>query len=593
MTLTYSSSRAAVRSMKRHEQNREARGMARTLPGQKVMAAMLPQRGYNFPSWSQDRIAQIWHLKNWVGACIDKLAMLTAQLVPNAAYVDSRPQSTQKGFSPYQQQLEGFRTGARRIQQYDCAGYNFTAHPYHAKALGVIKPHEELKPIEANHPLRRLIENPNQWDTQYDHDYELCMFQFLCGVAYDWAVPNPDFPDYPGELWCIPSHWVWPRTGGGQVVSPNHPFADEIIEYYEIHPYGGLGNTGAVIRLPPDQVIRYAFKSPISKVDGYAKTTMGAFWIDTDDSIAQSQRSMMTNGVWPSFWIELGEGMEDPTDDMIDRMKAKLLSRLGGENRFGAPFIAPPGSVPHPLVFPPNAMAFGESGDQSRNRIISLMGLNLPIMGLSENQTFGSVLASLMSVSCHTLKPYLTSVGQTKTKFLASKFGSNLRIWYDDPTPVDPDQLNNDLETDAKNGWIVPNEARAVRGRPAYAHGGDDPLVNGPGGLIPLPLNAGVDLSGLADLVPLLGKQENPAAEEEEAEAGLGSPQVDEPNSKPSKRLKSYGPMSRLPAVLKTSINGHAPRPTVVKALSEVRKAPLDILDLAAQFQAELLEAMA
>src|ERR1700722_732276 len=547
--------RSAARSMIRAEQKRQVRSAIRgTATGEKIMGALMPGRGYAFPGgWSQDRIAQVQHMKDWTGVCIDKLASLCAQLVPNcAAVVVGNPKSRQKGYSPYRQQLDGLATGVRKIQRYDCAGYSFSNHPYHAKALGVIKPEEELEPLASRHPLRRLIESPNDWDTQYDHDYELVMFQYLCGVAYDWAVPESyhwedhkdfstpvadgPFGDYPQELWCIPSHWVWPRSSGGSLVSPEHPNADKLIEYYEIRPWGGLGTAG-VIRIPPEQIVRYAFKSPINKVDGWARTQMGAAWIDTDDSIATCQRSMMTNGIYPSFWLEMGEGFSDLTDDQVDRVEAKIYAKLGGENRFGRPFISSQGTKPHPLVFPPNQYAFADSGDQSRNRIIALFGLNLPVLGMSESQTFGAVLANLMWVSVHTLKPLLTANGQTKTKFLARYFSTPqrpLKVWYDDPTPIDPQQLNLDISCDVASGSIVPNEIRLLRGRPPYEHGGDDPIL--PMGSIPMPLNTGQDLSDLAELVPLLGRQENPAAEEEEAEAGLGSPQVEEPNGGPSKR---------------------------------------------------------
>ena len=45
-------------------------------------------------------------------------------------------------------------------------GHSFlTMGEYRSKALSVVKPHEELEPVEPWHPLRRLIENPNPVDT--------------------------------------------------------------------------------------------------------------------------------------------------------------------------------------------------------------------------------------------------------------------------------------------------------------------------------------------------------------------------------------------------------------------------------------------
>ncbi len=497
--------RSVIRNQMKALRREQARQVRAAAPGEKMMAALNPNRGYSWTTWTQDRQKQVQHLKNWVGVCIDKLASLRAQLVPNVAYVrKAKNQNTQKRF------VDGTRLAPP--QRMDFGGHTFTSD-YRRKALGgVIKPHEEIEPVEDDHPIMRLIKSPNAWDTQYDHDYELDIFKWLCGNSYDWMVPHDTYSQYPKELWCMPANWVWPRTGTGEVVDPDNPFADRIVAYYEVRPWPG-GSWGP-IRIPPDQIIRYQFKSPISKIDGWARTQMAANWIDADDSIAKSQFAQMSNAAMPSFWLELGEGYEDPTDDQIDRIGAKFTGRYTGEYNMGKPFIGPPGTTPHPLSFPPLHMAYGEAMEQSMDRIIAAFGLSKSILGMNDDMTFGSVLASLQSVCQNTLKPLLAATGQTLTKFLASKFGSDIRIWFDDPTPIDPQQLNLDLAQDLACAAVTPNEVRMIRGRMPYAHGGDDPLVPGPGGLIPLPLNTGYDLSGYADMVPLLGRQDNPAAKE-------------------------------------------------------------------------------
>lgn len=543
MVPPYSVARGMVRTQML---KRAQAAQMRAQRGERMIGSLLPWRGYSGQTgWDADPYTQIQHLKNWTGVAIDLIAKLCAQLVPNVAWVrQSRTPNTQKwGRHDYS-----------RIKHFQLDGASWLSGTYRRKALGnAVKEHEEVELCPPNHPLCKLIETPNAWDTQFDHDYELIMFQFLCGVAYDWAVPHGwsrespygsgPFADYPRELWCIPSHWVWPMTANGEHVSPNHPNADRLIEYYQIWPYGSRGGAGGM-KIPPDQIIRYAFKSPVNKVGAYAKTILGRNWIDADDSIAKSQMAQMSNGAFPSFWLELGEGFEDPTDDQIERVEAKFSQRYMGEYAMGRPIIAPPGTVPHPMNFPPIQMAYGEAQDQSRDRILALMGVPKAALGLSEGQTFGSVLATMFGMGAFSLNPLLVANGQTKTKFLAAKFStpsSPLRIWYDDPAPVDPEQLNRDIETDAKNLAITPNEIRAIRGREPYANGGDDPVGPGPGGMIPIPLQTGEDLSWIAENVPLMGRQENPASEEEEQEAGVGVEKPNgKPNGKPSKRFKSF-----------------------------------------------------
>jgi hypothetical protein len=76
--------------------------------------------------------------------------------------------------------------GSYEIQGFGGTGADsyLTVGEWRSKALSVIKPHEELEPLENEHPLRQLIENPNPIDTYFDITYELNMFEELCGVSY-------------------------------------------------------------------------------------------------------------------------------------------------------------------------------------------------------------------------------------------------------------------------------------------------------------------------------------------------------------------------------------------------------------------------
>jgi 2'-5' RNA ligase/phage portal protein BeeE len=381
---------------------------------------------------------------------------------------------------------------------FSSGGHSFlTIGEYRSKALSVIKPHEELEPLEADHHLRRLLENPNKYDTTFDLFYEAQMFDELCGVDYIWMVPN-DF-GVPCELWVIPSHWVWPKTGGGQYVDVYNPHADELIQYYEVRPWGGMGSAG-ILYLPPDQVLCTRWKSPINKIDGYSKLAAGARWIDSEESITNSRWSQFQNVARPEFWVELGPGYEDPDDDRISRIEAKFASKIQGEFNYGKPVITPPGAKITPLSFNPAEMAYVGSEEQIRDMILSLFAVPKAAVGIAEGMTYGSVLAVLATLCSQCLNPRLLMRGQALTKHLGSRWstpGRSVRIWYDDCVPADPAQVNADLQADERFLAVTPNEVRALRGRKPYEYGGDDPFYSGK----PVPINTGEDLSRFNRLV--------------------------------------------------------------------------------------------
>lgn len=345
----------------------------RATRGERVLGSLIPSRGLGYPGgWSQDRIEQVLHMKNWTYIAIDALACLIAQLVPNMAYVSysQKPKEIKK--NRVSQSIWRDRTltlPEKWAAPTDVNTSRFSIPGYYAKALSVIKPHEELEPLEWDHPLRRLIENPNPVDTSFDLLYELDMFLELCGVAYLWAVPsglvNPVTGSLiPAELWVIPSHWVWPRTGGqrSEYVSPEHPFADRLIEYYEIRPWGMMGSSG-VLRFPPNEVLMFNWKSPLNKIDGYSKLAAIASWIDTEESIGKSRWSQMMNQARSEVHIEMPADFEDPDDNRIARIEAKFMAKYQGEYNYGKPMFTPAGVKVTPLSFSPTEMAYFQCCD--------------------------------------------------------------------------------------------------------------------------------------------------------------------------------------------------------------------------------------
>lgn len=534
--------------------------------GERIIGSMFPNRGIGWPGgWTQDRGEQVQHYRNWTYVAIGAIMRQIAQLLPSMARVKHHKTPGSK-VQKYGHSDFGYFGGSRTVS--GLGGTYITNGAYYHKSLGdVVKPDEELEPLEHDHPCRRLLENPNPLDTSFDLLSELDLFLELCGVAYLWAIPN-DF-GVPSELYVIPSHWVWPRTGGDKVINPENPYADRLIQYYEVRPWLGMGSAHTIY-LPPDEVLMFPWKSPINKIDGYSTLWACGMWMDMEESITKSRWSQFSNQALPSVWIELNDQFDDPNDDQIERIAAKFMAKYQGEFNQGKPLFTPAGAKVTPLSFNPQEMMYVEAEEQIRDMILSAFQVPKAVVGISNEMTFGSVLATLANFCSSCINPRLMMLGQRLTKFLAPKFhrGDEIRIWWDDCSPADPTQINADLTTDMQCHTRTPNEMRQVRGLKPYKHGGDDPLIQGPGGVIPLPINTGEDLTDLAELVPILGEGQSSPEEQQMADMGmepgdgggaeadggipgLMMPAVEEPNSEPSKEItkrlplhKGYGPHS-------------------------------------------------
>lgn len=346
----------------------------RASPGEFVMGTLIPNRTYGWGGWGQvNRLEQVMHLKNWTYVAVDTIASSIGGITPNMAYVSdvAKPGVTTK--AGYRGMMNARNKGFGGSFEISSGGHSFlTIGEYRSKALSVVKPHEELEPLENDHRLRELFDNPNPQDTAYDLLYELDMFLELCGVTYLWIIPSATGEI--AEMWVIPAHWVWPRTGSGNYFNPaqldNNPHADELIAYYEVRPYGGYGSAG-ILKFPPNEVIMIRKKSPLDKIDGYSPLAAVAQWIDTEESISKSRWAQFINMARPEFHVELGEGYNDPDDNQIARLESKFLYKIQGEANYGKPVITPPGAKITPLSFNPTEMAYFQCLDSETECLTS------------------------------------------------------------------------------------------------------------------------------------------------------------------------------------------------------------------------------
>lgn len=375
-------------------------------------------------AWTDSRIMQVRAFKTWTYVAIDRIATKVCHRAPNVSQIMLG--------TPSEPALKALNWLLRRKAL--------------TRSISTLQPTEYLKPVRATHPLVRLMRDPNLPDTGWDLWYETVMFLLLTGNAYWWTPRGP--LGLPNALWVLPSHWVWPVQG-----------ADRLIDAYELRPVEG---NYLKITLPADEVIHFKKKSPISKIDGYAPLTACANWHDVEESVYTSQQTAYKNGVFPTVSVQFDGTMNDPTTQQLARIEQKFLARYAQEMNSNRPLFLPPGVSVKPLSIKPNEMVFGETIQNTRDNILSEFGVPKAVVGLTQDEDPHKA----QQVFCgQTINPICEYLGQVITEKLAWQYDDNLRVWWEDFTPDDPRQLNEDIKTDALVGGISTNEVRILRGR--------------------------------------------------------------------------------------------------------------------------------
>jgi len=367
--------------------------------------------------WRDNRHEQVNTFKHWVYIAIDRIASKIATQIPNVSYLTT----TDKKISERQRR----------------------------KALTPLLSYQTLKNCEDNHPLVRLLRDPNEPDTSYDLFYETILFLGLTGNAYWWVPKNK--LGVPSAIWVVPSHWMWPIIG-----------KNKFYEAWELRPTEGNYMRRTI---PAEEIIHFRYKSPLSKIDGFSKLTAGNQWIDVQDSVNRSKHQAYKNGSFPTVAVQFDGSLNDPSDEQLRRIEQKFIARYVGEMNSNRPLFLPPGVKVAPLTIEPNKMVFGDTAQETRDNILALFGVPALIAGIMEGMTYGSIGAAQAGFCSLTLAPLCYFLGQVMTEKLAWEFDENLKIWWDDFTPDDPAQTDREIKTSLMAGAISPNEIRILQGR--------------------------------------------------------------------------------------------------------------------------------
>jgi len=415
--------------------------------GERTLASLWPS-GIGYPGgWSSNRLEQARHYRHWVYVGVRAIANEVARAKPQVCFQlspDAQKQGTNKHY---------YTANADWSPRYSNA---YTRY-FYQKALNNQQQGMMLEPAAPDHPLVRLLANPNGPDTGFDFYYELIMFLCLTGNGFVWVVPNG--LGLPAELWVIPSHWVVPIAGD-----------DGLIAQYAVRPFGTGGGRGQLL-IPAEEILHVKEKNPLNKIDGMSPLQAGAEWIDTTESVTRSQWVHFKEGAWPGVHIKVPG---DPTDEELDRIYARFISRFSGELNHGKPIVTSHGAEVKRLTHTPMEMNYINSAAELRDCTLALLGVPKGVVGLEPGGDNISAYAPLRQFCRFTISPILMRLGATFTEKLGTRYPGKPIVWYADPTPDDPAQLNADISTDFACGAIDADEIRALRGRPPRNYGNNN-----------------------------------------------------------------------------------------------------------------------
>ncbi len=312
----------------------------------------------------------------------------------------------------------------------------------------------EQQPLPHDHPLARLLDEPNPWATPWELWYLTTVYLELTGNCY-WYAPalraGPVRLAAPGELWVVPTPWV-------RVVHDPESHA----RAYQVSPPGGPS-----CRFGASEIIHLKYPNPLDPVYGLSPLQANALTIDANTELQKSRCQAFHAGQRPGIVLRTEQTLSEQT---VRRLEEKVQARFGGRENWQRPLVLEQGLNASPWTLTPAEMDYLNSSKMTRDEIFALFRVPPPIAGIVENMGLGAdIWFGARVMFCEgTIQPKLSLIGQALTRDLGRRYGDDVVVRFPDCSPRNQDQRRKDDALDARLGLRTYNEIRKARGLEPY-----------------------------------------------------------------------------------------------------------------------------
>lgn len=322
----------------------------------------------------------------------------------------------------------------------------------------------------AEHPLLDLLTTPNEEDSWDDMLAEAYVQFRLTGEVYFWVRPSgmllPSGRWFPRDMTVVPTPWV----------NPIHDSEMRLIAY-RIDVPSGASHTVEI-----DDLVRVWKKDPRSKELALSPQVACGDFNEASLSVNSTRHARYGNQGRPSVFMSPTGGKDgsgpplDLDDDQVADLGRRMRKRFEIAQKYGQPFILPPGLEVFPWAEKTDEMQLVEADDQLRNALFAKEGMSQIIAGLTKDSNRSDTEAAMASTCTFTINPTLARFARSLMRGLAHRWDDQLVMYFEDCSPRDWQRELQELKLDAEIGAVTTNERRSERGREEF----DAPEANVP-----------------------------------------------------------------------------------------------------------------
>jgi HK97 family phage portal protein len=334
---------------------------------------------------------------------------------------------------------------------------------------------DEMAP--ENHPLNKILKNPNPLQRGNVFKYGLAAFRLLGGNAYAWVntgitdTTNPDAE--PLELWALSPISATLHMEGGAM-------------WYQVNRAQSMNCSGPAIpssTIPIDyatgrsNIIDWSTFNPKSLCTGVSPLQAADANLDIYRYGNFWNRAYFKQGCRPSTALVSKEGIPDKS---YQRMKKELNEIYSGlENGNGRPIILDNGVTPQELSKNPKDADFSNSHDQMQKDIARAFRIPPILLNIGGDTTYSNQKEARLALWDDVIVPLTNDLCQELNENLVPRFrDQNLYLAPDySKIPALEERRKEMWERADKSKDLTIDETRAMKGYPPLPGGAGQTLL--------------------------------------------------------------------------------------------------------------------
>jgi len=298
-----------------------------------------------------------------------------------------------------------------------------------------------------DHPLLDLLNSPNKTMVRFELFRLWSMQDDLCGNVY-WrleGVKNEE--DEPIAITPLNPGRIRPVVEAGE------------LKGYEYRPEG----LATVVRYQTYEILHFRNPAPAGGFLGRGPAGAAIDAIDSDNWARNWMRRFFEQGASPGMLFESNSN----EDSVIKGLRESFEERFSGSSRSHRIGVLPNGVKIAYEGKTGQDMEFSVQRTQSRDEILSAFGVPGVLIGLGLGESMNRASADTLEYvySKWTVRPRLIRFATFLNELLCPRFGDDLVLDFDDPTPEDFEAKMKVAEASlGRQPWRSVNEIRVEDG---------------------------------------------------------------------------------------------------------------------------------